>query len=768
MIRKLFLTLFAAAVLYLFSFSSFAEEWSSIETDGIPYLNPEGIYFDNDGGRWITGQSKEKGSVFFWSEDGSHEYYDSAYTRGNIKNDAQVKDMLFDEKGSMWFATWGDGLKIKKSDGTWLSFNQNDDYDKYIMSDEVIQILDAGAEGKWILTYAGAYLVSNDYEVVSGKSHILSDLHPASIFRDSSGYLWIGTEYGILTDSNSENGYLDYVSNIYSGSNVPPADYSHAFSSIAQDADGNIWFGSSNYGIDGIYKLSAGGQWSKYTDSDPSVPSVSVTDMEYDSENDVIWVSTYHGDLIKVSSGSIQSYSGESLGISGDSIHSLRLDSDNGLWLICDDFMSSIYEITDFTAGLSSKYNINSTSNSLVSYRIHDMKIDKSGGLWVAGDDGVSRRTPDGEWIQYKNLGPFQAGGITADSNNIVYIIMWKGEVKAYDVQNEKWIDIVQPPVEIFAAYGAYTDSKDGKWFYTGDGVYYLSPDNGSWEIYSYESTGGAIPDNIISCAYEDSIGNIWIGTRNGAAVMSIDGSWKGFSSGDSGFMGGEVNSFVESDSGILYASGSYGVQKYSQSGWTNVGYSDFPGGLALKMENGDIWSGTTLLKKNGEKIKYDSDSTGGVIPESSYLGGILKSSDYDQYGDVYFAYMYDGIKVVSGIQWDSSQIGDTPVDESKYSLWNSQSTPAVSTGYIWSIALSGEADKSTVNSSNIFVCKNGSSVKHDVSVALNTSDPSTIEIRPVSPYQPSSDYVIYIGDSIKSSNGKSLLEAIRFEFKTN
>ncbi len=765
MVRKFFLVFSVITAMSLFSFTSFAEEWISIETNGIPYLNPEGIYFDNEGGRWITGQDKNKGSVFFWSEDDNHKYYNSAFSGGNIKDDIQVRDMLFDENGSIWFATWGDGLKIKKSDGTWLSFNKNDDYDKYIMSDEVMQILDAGSEGKWILTYEGAYLVSNDYEVVSGKSHILSDLHPLSIFKDSSGYLWIGTEYGVLTDSKSENGYLDYVHNLYSGDDVPPGDYSHSFSSIAQDSDKNIWFASSHYGIDGIYKLSPDGEWLKYTDSNASITSVSITGMEYDGN--ALWMSTYQGDLISVSPEGIQSFSSESLGISGDSVHSLKFDANNSLWLICDGFMSSIYEITDISSGIPNQYNVNSTSTSLVSYRIHDMKIDRSGGLWVAGDDGVARMTPDGKWIQYKNLGEFQAGGITVDSNNIVYILMWKGEVKAYDVQNEKWTDMVQPPEDVFAAYGAYTDSSDGKWFFTGDGVFYLDPDNSSWEIYSSESTGGAIPSDIINCVYEDRSGDIWVGTRSGPAVMSSDGNWKGFSSGDSGFMGGEINSFVQSDSGILYASGSFGVQKYSQGSWTDVDYSDFPGGLTLKMENGDIWSGTTLLKKNGKKIEYDNTSTGGIIPDSSYLGGILKSSDFDQYGNVYFAYMYDGIKTVSGIQWDSSESGDIHVDDSQYSLWNSQSPPAIDTDYTWRIALSGEADKTTVDGSNIFVCKKGSGVKHDVLVSLKPSDSSIIEITPLLPYESSSEYVIYIGDSVKNSRGQNLSDSIKFEFKT-
>lgn len=746
----------------IFSSSAFAEQWSSIETNGIPYMNPEGIYFDNSGGKWITGQDSDKGSVFLWSESGDHQYYNSSTTGGNLKNDVQVRDLLFDDNGATWFATWGDGLKIKKADGSWLSFNQNDDYERYIMSDEVLQIFDSGADGKWILTYQGAYLVTNDYEVAAGKSIILSDYHPACLFVDSNKHIWIGTEYGILTDSKSGSGSFDYVHNVYPGSDMPPADYSHCFSSISQDGEGNLWFGTSNYGTDGVYMLSADGEWTKYTASNSPFPSVSITDMEYDSSSGTVWMSTYYGDLIQALGSSIQSYSKEDLGITGgDSIFSLRLDSDGGIWLICHDFMSSIYKISLVGGDASGPYNINTTSTSLATYRIHDMEIDKDGGLWVAGDEGsVSRRTPEGDWIQYRDLGEYSVSGLAVDSNNVVYILPLKGPVMAYDVNSENWLEVPQPPEEIFYSYGTYVDSKDGKWFYTSDGIYYLSPDNSSWEIYTSSSTTGAIPSDMINCAYEDGEGNIWIGTREGAARMSEDGSWEGFYSGESNFMGGDITSFVENDLGELYAIGSYGVQMYSPDGWTDVSHTDFPAGKALKMSNGDIWAGTTLLKNDGGKTVYDHDSTGGILPESSYLGGILKSSAYDQDGTVYFAYMYDGIKLVSGLEWPSSE-------DRKYTPWSPAASSPVDTDYKWSISLSKPADDSTVNDSSIFVCKKGSSARHSVSVSLNPSDSSIIEITPLTLYDSSEEYVIYIGDSIKNVDGENLSKAIRFEFQT-
>lgn len=112
----------------------------------------------------------------------------------------------------------------------------------------------------WFATYAGVFGYNgSEFEVINdetlGFDRTIEPLHIRSILEDSKGRLWIGNNgIGILLkegDSiinfSEQHGLIDPISGRRGGKSGP-GTLEHVFV-IAEDSDGNIWFGDRDAGI---------------------------------------------------------------------------------------------------------------------------------------------------------------------------------------------------------------------------------------------------------------------------------------------------------------------------------------------------------------------------------------------------------------------------------------------------------------------------------------------------------------------------------------
>lgn len=112
---------------------------------------------------------------------------------------------------------------------------------------------------QWFGTYQGIFGYDGDSftyinNETTARQQTNSNLHVRSIMEDASGRLWIGNNgIGVLLYSNDtlvnfskEQGLLHPLSR-KSGATSPAGTLEHVFA-IAQDAEGNIWFGDRDTG----------------------------------------------------------------------------------------------------------------------------------------------------------------------------------------------------------------------------------------------------------------------------------------------------------------------------------------------------------------------------------------------------------------------------------------------------------------------------------------------------------------------------------------
>jgi mannosyl-glycoprotein endo-beta-N-acetylglucosaminidase len=89
-----------------------------------------------------------------------------------------------------------------------------------------------------------------------------------------------------------------------------------------------------------------------------------------------------------------------------------------------------------------------------------------------------------------------------------------------------------------------------------------------------------------------------------------------------------------------------------------------------------------------------------------------------------------------------------------------------ISTLKSWTIKLGSEVDSNSINSDSIKVTdSNGNSI--NVNISLGNDKKSLIIDPPIDSYQPLSDYYVYIGTDLKSTNGQSLANPVKMKFTT-
>ncbi|OQY22996.1 MAG: hypothetical protein B6I34_05110 [Anaerolineaceae bacterium 4572_32.1] len=140
-------------------------------------------------------------------------------------------------------------------------------------------------------------------------------------------------------------------------------------------------------------------------------------------------------------------------------------------------------------------------------YRIYDIEIDPGGVLWCATtaglayySDGVWSGNPGGE-IMAVEFGP---GGT-------VYLLEGSGAIWRY-AANE-WTTLPQPPKGLLGSRAIYAANDGALWLGTSEGAFRY--DGQAWQQFTAQD---GLPHNDVAAIAQDTAGQLWFGTRNGAA----------------------------------------------------------------------------------------------------------------------------------------------------------------------------------------------------------------------------------------------------------
>lgn len=488
------------------------------------------------------------------------------FTAFNTENTPEIKSnnvqaLLVDRSGTLWIGTHGGGLSRYK-DGQFTNFSTPEG----LSAPFVRSIFEDSSGNLWVGTDGGGLnLFRNGKFTVYGKDNGLPDTHITSINEDVKGNLLVGTRKGLvqfqdgkfsaltvqgdLAQKNIEKIFRDKSGNTWIGGqglnrlsgwevkSFGESDGLKDFTikSIAQDRDGNLWFGTND---GGLYRLKDG-RFELLTTKEGLI-SDDIQAIFADQLGN-IWLGTNGGGLAELKIGRFRTYT-TSDGLAGNIIFAIFEDASGAIWIGTDQGLCR-FKDGKFTAVTSSDGNNFSHARSIIQ--------DHEGDLWINSNSG----------------------------NNLL----------KYRERTSK-VEIV-PDKEFEDRFAVALQDKAGNFWYgtSYNGLHRIEP-NG-WKTDFHKRNG--LADDYVNVLFEDHNEDLWVGTRNGLSRFK-DGVITTFTSKD-GFTGNHILSFYEDNAGnlwvgthgdglFLFRNGKFSVITSKNGLYDNLAFQ------ILEDDNGNLW----------------------------------------------------------------------------------------------------------------------------------------------------------------------------------
>lgn len=391
-----------------------------------------------------------------------------------------------------------------------------------------------------------------------------------AIVQSADGYLWAGTELGLVRFDG-----LHFT--VFDKSNTPELK-SNVVDALLQDSRGNLWIGTVG---GGLTRLSAG-QFHTFTTHD-GLSNNSISCLLEDPSGS-IWIGTNGGGLNRLHQGHFSSWNTEQ-GLADNQVFALAYGADGALWVGTHDGLNRF---------LNGHFQIYRTAGGLPNNYVRALLM-RSGALWIGTYGGGLARFQDGKFTTFTTR-----NGLT--SNSVVSLgegpdkTLWIGTYgggmsrlsetgfSSYTTRNGL------PNNDVWCIY---PDRERNLWIGTGGGgLVRLFSRNA---IVSYDKKDG-LSSNITLPVFEDREGNIWIGTNDGGLNRFRDGKFTHFTT-KNGLADDLVFSICEGADGALWIGTRKGLNRWKNGRFETFTQKDgLPSDVVIVVyadSEGAIWIGT-------------------------------------------------------------------------------------------------------------------------------------------------------------------------------
>ncbi|WP_396635868.1 two-component regulator propeller domain-containing protein [Maribacter sp. R77961] len=377
----------------------------------------------------------------------------------------------------------------------------------------------------------------------------------SSLFLDSSGRLWIGTDAGLSSYDDRQNSFVRIETRV---GNLKSENYTSVL--CFAEYKGKLLIGT----YDGIKEVDGENASIK----NYGLSGVPILDLQYSTKGN-LYIATNQGLKLEhyLNRGEIQDLSISNLN-NVPHITKLHLDKRENLWigtLRSGVFMADLKKVrTSFTklaivesttmaitSGMDHVFVaveneglviLDLTGTIVKHYRqdVRDVRSISSNSVWSILFDGENRL-----WLGYyeNGLGFFdehykkfksilnedadrriQANDIRAfakTENGNLWITQANNRIDILDTQTKKITNVYGSSGSIYKGLkegiyleDVFADSKGNIWLATwGEGIYLLKKGGKTFINFTSENTSGALTTNKIHCFTEDAFGRVWIGS---------------------------------------------------------------------------------------------------------------------------------------------------------------------------------------------------------------------------------------------------------------
>ncbi|MCO6487743.1 MAG: response regulator [Phaeodactylibacter sp.] len=452
---------------------------------------------------------------------------------------ARVEDIVISDDGSIWAATYGDGLYLLDSRGEVKEHYHTGHREAgKRLANNNIRALEMDDGGNlWIGTFDGLDLLAGPgspirhVRYVEGDATGLSHSSIRSISRDSKGSLWIGTYFGGVNIFDFDNQRFSHFHHIPGDPNSLSYNVTGAFS---ETASGNLAIGTERGGLN-IFDEQLG-TYTVFTHipGAPHALSGNIVKALYTDEAGSIWIGVFKGGLNRLDplSGEVQRFPAkgdqENAGLRTAVVNTIVPGPDGKLW-IATDGRGGLHCFSPSQGRFIPYPGSEQVQPGLGAISVKSILIARDGRIWLATRGaGIALFDP--------RTGSFQ-------------------QIRELETDDGK------QPVE--EANHIYEDKDGALWISThGSGVLRLAP--ASMKARHYYRRHG-LSNDIVFGALEDNAGQLWFFTLNGPSMFhSGQETFKSYPY-NSGFPIEEINegAFYKTRSGEFVVGGNNGYVRF-------------------------------------------------------------------------------------------------------------------------------------------------------------------------------------------------------------
>jgi ligand-binding sensor domain-containing protein/serine phosphatase RsbU (regulator of sigma subunit) len=447
----------------------------------------------------------------------------------------------------------------------------------------------------------------------------ISDNTVRSVYEDTKGNLWIGTDNGLnrLSARDRNKAFPLFRRFFYKdGNNVSLTN--NEIYAIGEDASGTVWIGTNGAGIY-IFDRDKK-QFDHYINDPLDSRSLTVNEIRsiFCDRSGIMWIGTYGGGINKVSRAMGQfyhykHYSNDPKSLSHGIIWSFYQDSDSILWIGTHNGLDRLDRKTNTFKHYYHIPGKNSLSNNVV--RVITPTDD---GRLLLGTNGGGVDLFDPGTGVFKNYlhSLSDSNTLSYDQIRSIYLdrdgIIWIGTYG-------KGLDRLDPSTGIFRHYYnipgdekslsqdyvrvIIEDHKGFLWIGTeGGGLNKFDKKSGEFTIYRAQpGSADVINSDYIFSIFEDTSGYLWLGTYGGGLNKFNPATGKAESySTEAGLPSGSVYGALKDNQGNFWLSTTNGLSKFNPETGKVKNYNikdglqdnEFNGGSYYKSESGELFFG--------------------------------------------------------------------------------------------------------------------------------------------------------------------------------
>ncbi|HSE37902.1 MAG TPA: two-component regulator propeller domain-containing protein [Blastocatellia bacterium] len=440
-----------------------------------------------------------------------------------------ISRIVQDSKGFLWFCTI-EGLS--RFDG--YEF-KNYGIDQGLSSRYVYDFLETGNGVYWVATSGGLCRFDLDPLPRSGdkgdneKKRFVpcvtnnGGVQPMVLvlFEDHQSTVWCGTSAGLYRIAKVDEGWMLLPTEI-----IPTTE---GVKSIVEDRQGSLWVLTGF----AIYRCRPGGGVERYSTEEGLSTALQFEALIIDRDG-LIWVATWHGlyRLVgdpKPHEPAVAHVYTTRDGLASDAVFSLFQTSDGRLWAgVGGRLVSRTGGLSEFLPDANGgRFRTYAVANGLSDLDISTMAEDRDGNLWLGTETtGAMRLTLSG-LTSYDETDGFNKARVRAvfeDRDGKICVIGKPGFIDKFDGSKFHHIQIGLPATQVYWGWAwnqiILRDHLGELWVASAQGLLRYSKLTTIEQLSRARpsviyTTRAGLPGNEVFRIFEDSRGDIWIGTLN-------------------------------------------------------------------------------------------------------------------------------------------------------------------------------------------------------------------------------------------------------------